>query len=334
MSDAGLVFPNSNWELSTPADAGLDPLALKAISQVLAGPGSNANALVVVRRGKIVWEQYFEGTGSQDRHHLFSITKSVISSLVGVALRRGEIQSVEQPISDFFPGTNPAASPLSQLTVRHLLTMTTGMTWPRGSWAREPMIERMRLSPDWSQFILSLPIRRQEIGVFHYASASSHLLSVILTRATGINACAYAGRHLFGPLGIQPVISGADWETDPNHNTLGGWGLHLTARELARFGWLYICSGLWKGEEILPPGWVAESTQMQNGARAVYGYQWWLRQVAGEPVFAGLGAGGQFLFCLPRMETVVVILSRFARRWPDRWDLLERLLAQAGPTKG
>jgi CubicO group peptidase (beta-lactamase class C family) len=328
MTELESILPIFDWEISSPVDMGMDPSRLASAAQILAGPGSNAAAFLVVRQGKIVWEQYFEGTHPQDRHHLFSITKSVVSALIGIALQARFLKNVDQPILDFFPETSlPAASPLGSITLRHLLTMTSGLIWPRGSWGREPLVERMRLSPDWAQFILSLPIRREEIGVFHYSSASSHLLSAILTRATGMNACAFANQHLFAPLGISPVENGTHWETDPNQNSLGGWGLHLSARELARIGWLYICEGKWQEKTVVPTVWVAESTLPPGENHAVYGYQWWLRQVAGERVFAGLGVGGQFMFCVPRQETVVVILSKFIRRWPDRWELLRKIIA-------
>jgi CubicO group peptidase (beta-lactamase class C family) len=328
MTEPAPTTPDFEWETSSPLDLGMDHSRLASAAQILAGPGSNAAAFIVIKQGKIVWEQYFEGAHPQDRHHLFSITKSVVSALIGIAQQAGILKNVDQPILDFFPEILlPAASPFASITLHHLLTMTSGLIWPHGSWGREPLVERMRLSPDWAQFILSLPIRREEIGVFHYSSASSHLLSAILTRAAGMNACNFAKKHLFAPLGISPVVDGTDWETDPNQNSLGGWGLHLSARELARIGWLYICDGQWHGKTIIPSVWVAESTLPPGENHAVYGYQWWLRQVAGERVLAGLGVGGQFMFCVPRQETVVVILSKFIRRWPDRWELLRKIIA-------
>lgn len=321
------VWPGSDWESFSPADAGLSKSALAASTAILTRPGSNANAYLVVRSGKIVWEQYFEGTDVFDRHHLFSVTKSVLSALVGIALQEKFLQSVDQRVVDFFP-ERPVekSSPLNLLTLRHLLSMTSGFIWPRIGWGREPMVERMRHSPDWAQFILGVPIRREEIGVFHYTSACSHLLSAILTRTTGQNACDYARERLFAPLGIQNVKPGVDWEEDSTHNSLGGWGLHLTARELARFGWLYTLNGRWQGQQIIPEEWIAESTNRKNGTHTAYGYQWWLKELHGERVFAGLGVGGQFLFCVPGQDLVMVILSRAIRRWPDRWEVLNGLL--------
>ncbi len=330
MADPTCVYPNPDWETTTPAAAGLSESILDSTGAVLSRPGSNAVAYLVIRSGKIAWEQYFEGTQGADRHPLFSITKSVLSSLFGIALQEKLLRSVDQPVADFFPEFPlDSANLFSLLTVRHLLTMTSGLVWPRIGWGREPMVERMRKSPDWAHFILSVPVRRQEIGTFHYCSAASHLLSAILTRVTGLSACDYARSRLFGPLGIQNIVTGSDWESDPTANSLGGWGLHLSARELARFGWLYARNGCWQNQVVVPAGWIEESTRRANGTHTVYGYQWWLREMHGQRIFAGLGVGGQFLFCVPDQELVVVILSRFIHRWPDRWGILNELLAGA-----
>jgi CubicO group peptidase (beta-lactamase class C family) len=150
----------------------------------------------------------------------------------------------------------------------------------------------------------------------------------VLTRTTGQSACAFAQTHLFEPLGIRGVTAGTDWEMDPQKLSIGGWGLHLTAAELARFGWLYLCRGQWLGKTIIPESWVIESTQVREMGGSGYGYQWWLRYVAGQAVFAGQGYGGQYLYCIPGLDPEVIILSQSNRRWPDRWDWLQSFLPQ------
>lgn len=328
MAETFSTFPGTDWETAAPQALALNADRLAAAGDMLARPGSNAAAFLVVRRGKIAWERYYQGAGSRDRHHLFSVTKSVLSSLVGIALQEGLLKSADQPVLDYFPEIHPdPADPLRLLTLRHLLAMASGLLWPRKGW-REIMVDRLRRSPDWVQFILGLPVRREEIGQFHYCSAASHLLSAIITRAAGQSACAYASQRLFAPLGIANVSHGSDWEADPQGITLGGWGLHLSAREIARFGWLYVSGGQWGGRPLVPEAWVRQSTRPAGEASPGYGYQWWLRSVGRYQVFAGLGVGGQYLFCIPEQEMVVVILSRFSHRWPDRWNVLEGLLAE------
>ena len=328
MPEAFSTFPGDEWETAAPQTLALNAEKLAAAGDMLARPGSNAAAFLVVRRGKIAWEQVYHGTSRYDRHHLFSVTKSVLSSLVGIALQEGLLESPDQPVLDFFPEVHPDPSdPLRLLTLRHLLAMASGLLWPRKGW-HEIMVERLRHSPDWVQFILGLPVRREEIGKFHYCSAASHLLSAILTRVSGQNVCDYARQRLFAPLGIAHVISGSAWETDPQGITLGGWGLHLSAREIARFGWLYVSGGHWGGRALIPETWVQQSTRPASPASPGYGYQWWLRPVGRYQVFAALGVGGQYLFCVPEQQLVVVILSRFSSRWTDRWNIVEGLLAE------
>ncbi len=330
LSPSELLYPSSTWETIAPEDAGLDPQALSAAADLLGRPHSNARAFLVTRGGRIACERYYQGNPPENRLHLFSVTKSVVSALIGIALQEGALSSLDQRVVDFFPEIPiSAANPLSLLTLRHLLTMTTGMAWPGGRMGREPMFARLVHAPDWARFILSVPVRRAEIGVFHYNSAASHLLSLILTRATGQTACAYAAERLFAPLGIAAVHPGTGWMEDPQGNSIGGWGLHLNARELARFGLLYLRGGKWTDREILPASWVQDSTNPAEEAGNGYGYQWWLRWVRGEKVFAGLGLGGQYLFCVPGRDLLVVILSQPASRWPDRWEVLDQLVRTA-----
>ena len=328
MPEAPFTFPGEDWETAAPHDLALNEHRLAAAAEMLSRPGSNAAAFLVVRRGKIAWERYYHDSGPQDRHHLFSVTKSVLSSLVGIALQEGLLASPDQLVLDFFPEIQPDPSdPLRLLTLRHLLAMASGLLWPRKGW-HEIMVERLRRSPDWVRFILDLPVRREELGKFHYCSAASHLLSAVLTRAAGLSTGAYAVSRLFAPLGITDVQPGSDWETDPQGITLGGWGLHLSAREIARFGWLYVTGGQWDGRDLVPAPWVGQSTHPASPTSPGYGYQWWLRPVGGCQVFAGLGVGGQYLFCVPEQQMVVVILSRFSSRWTDRWNIVEGLLAE------
>jgi CubicO group peptidase (beta-lactamase class C family) len=328
MREMPFDFPQGDWETAAPQSLGLDEGKLAAAGEMLVHSGSNAAAFLVVRRGKIAWERYYQGTTLQDRHHLFSVTKSVLSSLVGIALQEGLLASADQPVLDYFPEIHADPSnPLGLLTLRYLLAMASGLLWPRKGW-HEIMVERLRRSPDWVRFILDLPVRREDIGKFHYCSAASHLLSAVLTRAAGQSVAAYAGPRLFAPLGIADVPPGSDWEADPQGVTLGGWGLHLSAREIARFGWLYVCGGGWNGRTLVPEAWVEQSTRPASPASPGYGYHWWLRSVGGQRIFAGLGVGGQYLFCVPEEQMVVVILSRFSSRWPDRWKVVERLLAE------
>ena len=219
--------------------------------------------------------------------------------------------------------------------------MTAGFQWRTGARNHELYINRLRKSKDWVAFILDLPVRERLLGTFQYNSAASHLLSAIITRSTGRCAQAFATEHLFEPIGIDPpttdmqhTFSQTDvfrnktggWPQDPQGNSIGGWGLLLKPRDMARFGYLYLNNGQWDGEQIIPKKWVEDSVVPHTPG---YGYQWWLRDVNGVFVFSAVGQGGNHIFCIPQKELVVVVAAKPGSRWRDRWLLLEEFVIPA-----
>jgi CubicO group peptidase (beta-lactamase class C family) len=296
-----------------------------------------------VRSGYLVLERYYGGFGQDDRHLVASVTKSFISALIGIAIDQGIIEGVHQSVLSFFPEFAPGARDYlkRRITIKQLLTMTAGFQWRTGARNRELYIDRLRRSEDWVAFILNLPVRERSFGRFQYNSAASHLLSAIITRSTGRCAQEFAAEHLFEPLGIDPPASdvqhtysqadvfrntGGGWPKDPQGNSIGGWGLYLKPRDMARFGYLYLNDGRWDGAQIIPKKWVENSVSPHTPG---YGYQWWLRDVKGVFVFSAVGQGGQHIFCIPDKDLVVVVASRLGRRWRDRWLLLEEFVIPA-----
>jgi CubicO group peptidase (beta-lactamase class C family) len=303
----------------------------------------SVNALLVVRGGYLVFERYYGGCEQDDTHLVASVTKSFTSALIGIAIEQGFIEGVHQSILDFFPEYAPGAHDhlKRRMTIRHLLTMTAGFQWRTGARAYEPLLDRMRRSKDWVAFILELPVRERSFGTFQYNSGASHLLSAIITRSTGRCAQEFAAEHLFEPIGIdqpatnvQHTYSQADvfrnkaggWPQDPQGNSIGGWGLVLKPRDMARFGYLYLNGGQWDGEQIIPKKWVEDSISPHTPG---YGYQWWLRDVNGVFAFSAVGRGGQHIFCIPEKDLVVVVASKPGGRWRDRWPLLEEFVIPA-----
>ncbi|NLF79200.1 MAG: serine hydrolase [Chloroflexi bacterium] len=299
-------------------------------------------ACLIVRRGHLVFERY-DGCGPDDTHLVASVTKSFTSALIGIAIDQGHLAGVHQPVLDFFPEYTPGEHDYlkRQMTIKHLLTMTTGFQWRTGHRAFEPLLDRMRRSPDWVAFILDLPVQARSFGTFQYNSAASHLLSAIITRSTGHCAEALAAEYLFEPLGMarpapdmQHTYSQADvfrntaggWPRDPQGNSIGGWGLALRPRDMARFGYLYLNGGEWDGRQIVSRQWVEDSVTPHTPG---YGYQWWLQAVGGVSVFAAVGRGGNHIFCIPQKDLVVVVASGASGRWRDRWPLLGEYIIPA-----
>ncbi len=319
------------WLEAEPEAVGLSTERLQAADREVQRRLQSVESFLVVKRGCLAWERYYDGGGPRHCPHLFSVTKSVLSALVGIAIARGQIAGVEQPVLDFFPEASSAGpdSIKKRLTVRHFLTMTPGLQWITRAYGYEPLAERLRGSSNWIEFILSLPVKERLIGRFQYNSAASHLLSAVLTRATGRPARELANEELFAPLGIGPVADAESddvggeaccWAHDPQGYTIGGWGLALSARDVAKFGRLYLDLGRWGDRQVVPKQWVLDSVTPHTRE---YGYHWWLRTIQGVRVYAAVGRGGQHVFCLPEKEMVVVLLSRPSGRWVDRWPVLE-----------
>jgi CubicO group peptidase (beta-lactamase class C family) len=301
------------------------------------------SAFIIARAGHLVFERYFGGYGPEDVHLVASVTKSFLSALIGIAIEQGYIEDVEQHVLDFFPEYVPGPRDhfKQNMTVEHLLTMTTGFQWRTGAHNREQSIERLRRSPNWVEFILALPVQERSFGRFQYNSAASHLLSAIITRSSGRCAQDFARDNLFAPLGIvlptadtqhnfsQEVIyrnKSGGWPQDPQGNSIGGWGLVLKPRDMARFGYLYLNNGQWDGRQILPRRWIEDSLTPYTPG---YGYLWWLRDLSETFVFSAVGQGGQHIFGIPEKDLVVVVASKPNSIWRDRWPLLEQFVLPA-----
>jgi CubicO group peptidase (beta-lactamase class C family) len=299
--------------------------------------------VVVVRKGYVVFEWYRAGCGSEDAHNVASVTKSLISALLGIALEAGYLRSVDQKVIEFFPehAAAPAGRATRTLTLRHLLTMTAPIAWRTGPWGYEPL-DRLRRQKDWVRYILDeLLGRNGEPGQFRYSSVCAHLISAVITRSTGLSAREFANERLFRPLGMQAIpdremasfghddVFGknvAGWIKDPGGVTTGGWGLTLTPRDMARFGFLYLNRGTWDDRQIVPAAWVAESTAPNQND---YGYYWWLRGSGRTFSYSAAGSGGNLICCIPEQDLVVAIAAKVVLKSRDPWLPVEQCILPA-----
>lgn len=288
----------------------------------------NINGMLVVHKGNVVFENYYNGYGPDDAYHVASVTKTVISALIGICIDKGYIKSVDQKVIEFFPKYNVKSS---EVTVRHLLTMTA--PYPFVDW-QEPL-EELCTQQNWVQYTLNRMGNGGEIGSFKYSSAGAHVLSAIISSATGKSAREFANEQLFQPLGMREIpnynmkafgfddLFGKDvkgWVHDPNDITTGGWGLTLTVRDMAKFGRLYLNEGTYNRKQILSKSWIQESTAMNPNR---YGYLWWLREEGGIFSYCAMGDGGNVICCVPEKELVVVIVSEVIPNAEDRWKLIK-----------
>ncbi len=300
------------WEISSPRYQGMDPDMLQE-AFALAEQKRFIYSMVIVRNGYLVGERYFHGHDLHNAFQVMSVSKSFISALVGLALREGYLDSLDQKMLDFFPeyvqvGLDPDKW---HITLAHLLKMRAGF---------DPAIEDYGVnwwqwvsSDDWIRYIIHWPLRDIPGERFAYITAETHLLSAILAKATGMTTRAFAQKHLFSPLKI--VIR--DWERDPKGYYIGGMRMYFSARDLARFGYLYLRGGQLDGRQIIPAEWVQESLRPHSVLTGSwgdlqdisYGYQWWVGYLSGKWCYLALGYGGQIILVCPALDLIVVVTS-------------------------
>jgi len=294
------------WRVSDFAAQGIDPALVGAgLAQLAESP--TRRSLILMRSGYIVYEAYFNGSRAADSNNIASVSKSMLSALVGIAIERGYFESTDDRIADFLPEYfESAVDPrLREMTLHQMLTMTHGLAWEENNASR--LLNR---SENWLADILSIPLSDEPGTRFHYSTGVSHVMSAVLTEATGMSVCEFAHRFLFQPLGIEAEF----WGVDPQGYFTGGHSVSMTAREIARFGQLFLDEGAWQGEQIVPGWWVAASTSPQidiGNNYAGYGYYWWLNQIAAYDMYSALGAGGQILHVIPELEIVLVTTHGF-----------------------
>jgi len=289
----------------------MHPSVLASIDATVAKHFPTLLSLLIERDGVLVCERSYQHGDLAAPANVKSVTKSIVSALVGIALREGDLLSLDQRVEEFFPQFFPAGGDQRKraICLRHLLTMRSGLRWAEQS---ADSLPALFASPDWVQHALSLPLMHPPGEVFAYSTPDAHLLSAILTRATGVNTLAFANRSLFGPLGITATT----WPSDPQGFPIGGSELSLTPREMAKVGSLYLRKGNWEGRQLMPAEYVEASTRTQvrpaDGAfaSATYGYLWWVTMVGPYASFYALGYGGQLICVIPALEVVFVTTAR------------------------
>lgn len=312
----GFAQNADGWVVSTPTAEGIDEAVLTNLAaRVRAGEHGAIDSLLVARHGRVAFEEYFRGYGADGLHRMYSVTKSVTSLLVGIAIDQGLTGDPSTPLAELFPQLATDADPLKRdIKLQHVLSMTAGFEWEEHAYSyqdpRNP-VSSMAGSSDWIDFVLERPMAAEPGGSYSYNSGLTVLLSGILQHSALVPAERFAAERLFGPLGIERW----SWESAPGGLTNTGWGLFLRPRDAAKVGQLVLEKGSWDGQEIVSPAWVERSTSplVDVSATYGYGYQWWVlkpnppsREVE---VRFGWGYGGQFIFVVPALELLVVTTS-------------------------
>ncbi|MDO6392486.1 serine hydrolase [Pontibacter sp. BT731] len=271
-------------------------------------------AFVVVHRDSLLYEQYWDGYSEESLSNSFSVAKSIVSILVGIALQEGAIQSIDQPVGDFLPEFKEGAK--AKITIRHLLWMSSGLNWDESYANPLSVTTEAYYGSDLKKVVRKLEAVEEPGQAFSYKSGDTQILAFVLEAATGKNLADYAEEKLWRPLGAEQK---AEWSIDhPLGNEKAYCCFFSNARDFARIGQLYLQNGVWQGDTLVAPEYVQASltpsglTDANTGEPTTqYGYQWWLLpDYKGQSIFYARGILGQYVIVIPEKELVIVRLGK------------------------
>lgn len=289
----------ADWSTTPPEEQGMDSSLLRT---GLTGLGNNASlySALVIRHDRVVAERYYHGSGAQQSNNVHSASKSILQALVHIAVAKGYIGSLDDSVTGYLPEYVGTASPdTREITIRHLLTMKSGLDWTEDSTERQ--VEK---ASDWVQAILGRSLVSAPGTRYNYSTGNTHVVSAVLQKATRTSICEFAHRYLFGPMGI----TAEHWGRDPRGIFSGGYNVYLTPREMAKFGLLYLRDGKWSGQTLVPQSAVraAQTPTTQVDDTLAYSEGWWMQTISGRSTYFAWGHGGQFIYVIPSADIVLV----------------------------
>ena len=315
------AWPTPEWETVSPADAGLDPAALDAMAAAAEAGGSEC--LVVTKDGALVGEWYWNGSGPATEREVFSVTKSITSTLVGIAQDRG-LLDIDDPASTYIEAWK--GTPSEDVTIRNLVSNDSG----RFQDFQTDYIEMATKAADKTAFSVELDQQHAPGSTWVYNNAAIQTLDEVLEVATGMPTAEFAQEALFEPLGM-----GTTMNLDAAGNTLTFMGAQASCRDLARFGLLHLRGGEWDGEQIVSEAWVEEATSPSQSLNEGYGFLWWLGRTPSSAVASG--TPGEAPAAEPEEPTgatyaAIGLFGQLVGVYPDAGVVATRLGADKGPS--
>jgi CubicO group peptidase (beta-lactamase class C family) len=301
------TFTQTFWETSTPEEQGLESSFLTDMLTEIKNNELRIRSVIIIRNRHLVLESYVHPYDSDISHDVKSVSKSIISSLIGIALRENIIKSLDENVYDFFP--EYSSIPKRNIRLRHLLMMASGLKLDENG----PIMENILSQNNLMEAILSQPIIEKAGEQFKYCTFNTHVMSGILTRASGISLLELGKKYLFEPLGIKNVY----WLKDDQGYYFGGDKLWLTPCDMAKFGYLFLNKGKWEDKQIIPEEWVIESTKnkflnFNDSGYSGYSYGWWINE---KESYCARGFGGQIISVYPEWNMVVVFTGADNHQW-------------------
>ncbi len=311
---------------------------ITALEKTISNDYSNIGGIVVQKNGGKLYENYFNGHTAETAFHVFSVTKSIISALIGIAVDKGYISSIDQKVLDFFPDYTPkrGEKTAQHVTIRNMLTMTAPFKYKSAPYTK------YFTSESWVKSALDLLGGKGAIGQFRYTPLiGPDILSGILTNVTGQSVLGFAYENLFSPLGIdirQDIVfhskeeqlsimknrHESGWVTDPQGINTAGWGLFITPGDMVKIGQLYLNRGVWNGRQLVSAKWIGESTaEHSRWDKLRYGYLWWIVD-GNQHSYAAMGDGGNLIYVNPKRKLVIAIASLFIPGAKDRIKLIKK----------
>ena len=307
-----------------------------AIDKLIKNQHSTIRGLATLSNDQIILETYYGRKTKESKFNVASITKSVMSLLIGIAIDKGYIQSVNERVMSYFPeySFTDNNKQREQITIKHLLTMTTPFPFQN---MREPLTRICR-QPDWIEYGLKIMGNGGRIGTFKYSTTGAHILSAILTKATKMSAREFANLYLFRPLSIDDIpnyqmtfdiehVFGSKmkgWVSDPLGYNSGGWGLTLTLTEMTKIGQLCLADGAINGLQLISKEWLKESVMAVKNSYGSYGYLWWIGDTDYE--YMATGSGGSIIYINEKENIVITIASTVISKHVDRKKLIDKIL--------
>jgi CubicO group peptidase (beta-lactamase class C family) len=301
---------NDGWQVASPEDVNINQAALDEVYNNFVSEDRflNSKSLLVVKNNKLVFEAYCRSADDRDRYgHVMSVTKSITSLAFGIVKSEGFIDSLGQRLYDIMPEKFPSDVQKRSITLQHLLTMRSGLSFDNDVFSVEIFADK---PGDPIKYILEKPMYAAPGEKYYYRDCDPHLISYTIGRLTGKTLEQWTQEHLFDPLGISDYY----WVQDNTGTTAGAFGLWLKPRDMAKIGQMVLDHGLWEDIQIVDSGWVAISTQKQveteNNTEPYiyhYGYYWWI--IPRWNAISAFGTGGNVIFIMPGKEMVIVMTS-------------------------
>ncbi len=313
-------WPTEKWSTSTPEKQGLNEQQLAKTDMRVKDNYPNVFSLLVIKDGYLVFEKYYNGAKQDSYNPVYSVTKSVLSALTGIAIREKLIENTNQKVSELIPEyfkfiDNPKKR---DITVKNVLTMTGGLD------SIDNNYYGFFTSRNWLEYTIQRPLTDEVGSKFVYNTGLTQFLSGIITEKSKMSTKDFADKYLFSHLNIEVKR----WDKDPSDYYGGGTGLNLTARDMAKFGYLYLNNGLWEGKQIIPKEWVEASTskQFDVGDGVDYGYLFWIKTIKNSTTgksyytYRADGAGGQKILVIPELQMIVVVTANENKTSRDNKD--------------